>query len=169
MKTFLIGAFLWMPNPSFAIDQSVAWDRQVDPVKNEVTFRPNQSDPEVDILVKYYPAKPLGGKSADAWLRDRLLNSKAPRGIWKDAGKVVRDNANLSHGQRRFTQPDGTTGVIIANALSLDQQSVRLSILLFSQNNKNFAYLEKAQALLVDFADLEKKRVAAESGKSNIE
>ncbi|MEJ2621640.1 MAG: hypothetical protein P8163_15680 [Candidatus Thiodiazotropha sp.] len=168
-KTLLIGVILWMPLTSSADDRTAAWGRQLDPVKNEVTFRPNQSDPEVDILVKYYPAKPLGGKGADDWLRDRLFNSKAPRGIWKGAGKVVRDNAILSHGQRSFTKPDGTTGVIIATAVSLDQQSVRLSILVFSQNEKNLAYLEKAQALLVDFVDDEKQRLRSPGGKLNIE
>jgi hypothetical protein len=169
MKALLIGAIIWGPFTSSADDQTAAWDRQVDPLKNEVIFRPNQSDPEVDILVKYYPAKPLGGKGADTWLGERLLKSKAPRGIWKGPGKVVRDTANLSHGQRRFTKPDGTTGVIIANAVSFDQQSVFLSILVLSQTDKNLAYLEQAQALLVDFVDQEKQRFVSAGGKLNIE
>jgi hypothetical protein len=168
-KIFVFWTILWIPHVGFASDISAAWDRQADPQKNEVVFRPKQSDPDVDILVKYYPAKPLESKGIDEWLRNRLFNSKAPRGEWKGAGKVIRDNVNLSHGYRSFTQQNGTTGVIIANALSLDQQSVRLSILVFTKNDKNKAYLDQAQKLMVDMINIEKQRVAASGGKLNIE
>ncbi|MES9954357.1 MAG: hypothetical protein ABW104_16085 [Candidatus Thiodiazotropha sp. 6PLUC2] len=147
---------IWHPCLSFATETPSGWSYNVDGEKKTVIFRPTQSNSEIDILVKFYPAVPLNNKGVDGWLRSKLYSSRAPKGSWKSEEHVVRDTANFAHGHRTFTNPDGTTGLVMAHVFSADRQFVRLGIMLLTQNDKNNAYLDQATEILGNLVELEK-------------
>ncbi|MEJ2611970.1 MAG: hypothetical protein P8179_18340 [Candidatus Thiodiazotropha sp.] len=146
--------FLCLPNLSNAIDIPANWNQYIDSKKNTAIYQP--SDIDSDFLIKYYPAATLDGKEVDGWLRDKLANSNAPKGKWLreekvdlvDTSEVNIANINIAKGSRVFINPDGSKGILQAIALSTDDQLIHLTVMIFSQNEKNKAYLNDAGEII---------------------
>jgi hypothetical protein len=158
-----------LPSIGFANDILSGWNQQVDKQKHTTLFQPKYADAETDILVKYYPSVLLEGQGVDVWLRNKLSNSKAPKGKWQGEAEVIRNTANIARGHRNFTKPDGSTGVLQAQAFSADRQFVRLSVIIFTENDKNKAYMLQALQIAMDIIAIEMEDALTEERGHDIE
>ncbi|MEJ2609119.1 MAG: hypothetical protein P8179_03315 [Candidatus Thiodiazotropha sp.] len=162
--------FLCLPSLSNATDIPAGWNQYTDSKKNAIVYQ--SSDADSDFLIKYYPAATLNGKGVDTWLRDKLTNSKAPKGKWQDEEEVAlinNSNLNIANGHRTFINQDGSKGLLLANALSLDDQVVHLSVMIFSLNEKNKAHLDDAKQIIANLLKAEISKASKLKQNSDID
>lgn len=161
--------FIWLPSLSFAYGIPTGWSQQFDNQKKTSIFKPKYADTETDILVKYYPSVLLEHQGVDRWLRNKLANSKAPKGEWSGEEVVLRYTANLATGVRSFTKPDGSVSLLVARAYTADLHFVRLSVMIYTVNDKNKAYLEQAKKIASNITEIENADALAEERGHNFE
>ncbi|MET0029210.1 MAG: hypothetical protein ABW101_16395 [Candidatus Thiodiazotropha sp.] len=143
------------------------WNQHFDNRKQAQVFQPaNQAS---DLLIKYYPKALLEHQDISNWLRSRLNASKPPRGEWLNDADMVRDSANYAHGSRPFRQADGSTGKLVAVAVTLDRLYARLAVLIYTENSVNKTYLKQAFPILRAIYDTEKTDALAEGRGTDIE
>jgi hypothetical protein len=165
MKRILILLFALVAYPLCAMSELPnGWNQYAEAGKNILVFKPQK--PGIDMTVKYYPAKLLNNSSVNDWLRHKLTQSKAPKGVWAgEIERLVQDSFNYSYARRRFREQDGSMGVLAAAAFSADSKHVRLGMLLYNEHkvNKQYQYLNQAYEILdnlshVELADAKKER-----------
>ncbi|MEJ2613183.1 MAG: hypothetical protein P8179_24810 [Candidatus Thiodiazotropha sp.] len=112
--------------------------------------------------MKYYPTELLEGLSVSTWVRNKLSNSKAPRGEWiGEGGKIKRESYNRAFGFRKFRNTDGSTGMLGVVGFSADLLYVRPAMILYA-NHVNDRYLDQAFKILKDLNDVEIENAKSE-------
>jgi hypothetical protein len=145
----LITPLLWA-----AGEIPAGWRQYIDQRNDAIVFKP--TNPDIDITVKYYPIKLLEDMSVNAWLSNKLTNSKAPIGEWhKEPERIVRESYNRAYGSRSFRKPDGRIGSIVGIAFSADLLYVRLCVLIYNTDEANKTYIKQAFDIAKKMDDLE--------------
>ncbi|MEJ2611946.1 MAG: hypothetical protein P8179_18195 [Candidatus Thiodiazotropha sp.] len=158
---------LWIPLQSHAMQIPPGWKQHFDHQKQTQTFQP--TDNRSSFLIKYYPKVLLEQLENSDWLKNKLSTSKAPYGEWMSQANVVRDYANYAHGSRKFRLQDGTTGVLIAVAVTIDRMYTRLAVAIFRDNGIDKNYRDQAISILKNIYKVEKADALAEDRGTDIE
>ncbi|MES9941047.1 MAG: hypothetical protein ABW104_09960 [Candidatus Thiodiazotropha sp. 6PLUC2] len=161
MKRMMVLLLVFLANSiSMASEIPVGWNRTVDNKKNTIVFK--LKDQNIDIMVKYYPTELLEGRSVDAWVRNKLFNSKAPRGEWVGEGKKVnRRSYNRAFGFREFRKADGDRGMLGVIGFSADLLYVRPAMVLYASNVDKI-YYDQAFEIFRNIDDIEIENAKAE-------
>jgi hypothetical protein len=130
------------------------WKQYVNTAKGTIVFKP--TDPNIEIMVKFYSTEFLDGYSVNNWLRNKLTSDTPPLGEWEgEIESLIQNSTNYSYGKRKYRKPDGGIGVLEAAAFSADRIYVRLGIILFDENKTNEGHVNQATEILINLDDIE--------------
>ena len=121
-----------------------------------------------DVLeVRYYQRKLLGGVSPSDWMSNRLWTGNPPQGgKWTGDPKVARMTGNMISGTRTYKSESGQKRLLTGLAVCVDKTSVRLAVVLQSENRATLKHQKSATQMLLQLMDLEKD--AAKSDKRGL-